>query len=358
MKMMKTRVYITTDVECAEERTIGGKNVPVQGYDVRVWGRFKNQSRDLGIGLIMRELEAEGLEGTFYTEVFGSHFFGREGLADAVREMVTRGHDVQLHTHPVQRVADFRSRGLAAAPDDIGAYDEARQVELLKEGIDILESCGVPKGHVTSFRAGNFGAGNSTWDAMAKAGLVVSSNFNPCYFDKNCKMRSDRASPGLFDTGRGVWELPISNFKDPGGGLRHVQITAVSLEEMKRYLLDAHALGIGEVTLVTHSFELCHIDDPATGLGRVNTINLLRLRGLCRFLERHRDLFEVDTAGGLGLRIKEGKEDPSKRASAQTAQYPAGRARHKARRLVEQAFKRAEAKLRFPPFVFGSLARP
>ncbi len=354
---MRTRVYITIDTECAEERTIAGREIPAQGYDVRVWGRFKNQKRDLGIGLIMRELEAQGHRGTFYTEVFGSHHFGKPALEEAVRAMLARGHDVQLHTHPVQRVADFRTRGVPPAPDDIGAYDDARQVELLREGIDILESCGVPKGDVLSFRAGNFGANNATWAAMAKAGLVVSSNYNPCYFDKNCKMRFDGSPPGLFEAVPGVWEVPISNFKDVGGGFRHLQITAVSLEETKRYLFEAHARGIGEVMLVTHSFELCHIDDPMERLGRVNSINLLRLRGLSRFLARRSDLFEVDTAGALAARIKDGREKPAARGAV-TAEYPSGLARHKARRLVEQALKRAEAKVKIGGGVFGSLARP
>ncbi len=349
---MKTRVYITTDVECAEERNVGGNRLPPQGFDVRVWGRFDNQDEDLGIGLIMRELEAEGLRGTFYTEVFGSHYFGRDRLAEAVSAMVARGHDVQLHTHPIQRVADWRTRGLAPAPDNIADYPVSQQVELLGEGIEILESCGVPKGTVTSFRAGHFGASNDTWDAMAQARLVVSSNFNPSYFTKNCKMRFDGASPGLFDTGRGVWELPISNFRSGRGRFRHVQIAAISLEETKRFLLDSHDRGITEVTVVTHSFEMCHIDDPAAKRGRLNTLNLLRLRGLCRFLAESRDHFEVDTVGALGARIRSGAEKP---AARNTADYPSGRPLQKARRLVEQAVKRMEAKA---PLSFGSVKRP
>jgi hypothetical protein len=351
---VKTRVYVTIDTECAEERIVSGKPVGLQGYDVRVWGRFRNQRRDLGIGLIMDELEAEGLRGTFYTEALGSHTFGKAGLEEAVRTMVGRGHDVQLHTHPIQRVGDYRTRGVPAVSDDIGKYDEAGQVALLREGIEILESCGAPGGSVLSFRAGNFGASNTTWSAMAQAGLVVSSNYNPCYFEKNCKMRSDRASPGLFDTGAGVWELPIANFRDVGGGFRHLQITAVSLAETKRFLLDANARGIREVTLVTHSFELGHIDDPAERRGRINTVNWLRLRGLCRFLGRNRDLFEVDTAGALAARIKDGRETPAARGAGE---YPSGRARDKARRLVEQAYKRLEARVRFPVPGFGSNPR-
>ncbi len=349
---MKTRVFVTVDVECAEERNLGGKQMPAQGYDVRVWGRFKNQPHELGIGLLMRELEAEGLRGTFFTEVFGAHHFGRKGLGEAVGAMLARGHDVQLHTHPVQRVANWRTRGLMPAPDNIADYDVSRQAELLREGVEILEGCGVPKGKVMAFRAGNFGAENATWEAMARVGLVLSSNYNPCYFAKNCKMRSQKSAPGLFLADSGVWELPISNFREPGGGHRHMQITAVSLDEMKSYLLDAHARGIFEVTVVTHSFELCHIDEPEAHLGRVNTINLLRFRGLCRFLAKRSDIFAVDTAGALAQRLLQGSEAARPNGAGE---YPLGLRRHKAKRLVEQAWKRVEAKL---PLSFATLARP
>ena len=348
----KTRVYITTDVECAEERVIGGKPMPAQGYDLRVWCRFANQTRELGIGLIMSELEAHGMRGTFYTEVFGAHHFGIEGLREACQAMRGRGHDVQLHTHPIQRRADYRSRGEEPAGDNISDYDAARQAELLTEGIEILGRCGIPKDEVVSFRAGNFGANNDTWSAMAKAGLRVSSNYNPCYFQKNCKMRSDESGAGLFyvKTGRGadgVWELPISNFREEGGNYRHVQITAVSLDEMKDHLREARRLGIGEVTVVTHSFEFCHIDSIEKKSGRTNTVNLLRLRGLCRFLREHSDEFEVETVGALAKRLGTGnpQTDP-----VRVVEMPRGKRRHKARRLVEQAFKRAEAKI---PIGFG-----
>ena len=338
---MKTRVYITVDVECAEER---GQNQPLQGYDLRVFGRFENQKDALGIELLMRELEACGQRGTFFTEALGSHTFGREGLSEACKAMVERGHDVQLHTHPIQRVADYRTRGQAPAKDDIGAYDVATQVEILQEGTRILEDCGVPK--VRAFRAGNFGADNGTWEAMAKAGLVLSSNYNPCYFGKNCKMRLEGAGAGLFRAPNDVWELPISTFTEHGGGQRHVQITAISLAETIDYLEKARALGLHEVTVVTHSFELCHIDSISGRLGRPNTINLLRFRGLCRYLAAHSDAFEVDTVGALAERLANGTEAP-KGPFLRTR--PAGSLRKKLARLPEQALKRLESRAKWAP---------
>jgi hypothetical protein len=134
----RTRVYITVDVECAEERIHAGRTSPPVGYDVRVWGRLVNQREPLGIELIMRELEACGQRGTFFVEALGSHYFGKRGLAEVCQALRGRGHDVQLHVHPVQRRADFRSRGEAPASDDIADYTEDDQASLLREGRDLL----------------------------------------------------------------------------------------------------------------------------------------------------------------------------------------------------------------------------
>jgi hypothetical protein len=339
--MARTRVYVTIDVECAEERSAGGRSLPALDYDARVWGRFRNQRHDLGIGLIMRELEVHGLRATFFTEVLGSQTFGIDGLRRIIAEIRERGHDVQLHAHPIQRCARYRSLGRAPVDDDIGTYTLDEQTALLGEAIAILASCGVPRDEVRAFRAGNYGASNTTWAAMAAVGLPLSSSYNPCYFDRNCRMRFADSRPGLFRAEHGIFELPISNFVERAGRHRHLQITAVSLAEMTRYLEDARRIGIGEVTIVTHSFEFAHLDPRDPGRAGVNRINLHRLRGLCRFLhERHAE-FEVETIGALAARLHAGDAVPS----AIATEMPTGRRRDRARRLFEQGLKRMEAKL-------------
>jgi peptidoglycan/xylan/chitin deacetylase (PgdA/CDA1 family) len=298
---VKSRVYITVDTECAEERLVRGTLQPALGYDLRVWGRFANHDEELGIPLIMRELEAEGLRATFFVEPFGARHFGIDGLAAVCRAIRARGHDVQLHAHPMQQRPCFRSEGVAAPPDDLCAYDVDGQTELLRRGLDTLEEAGVPRAELRAFRAGNFGADERTWEAMARCGLTVSSNSNPNYGKRNCKIPW-RGNPGLFDTEKGVFELPVSNFSDGNGGFRHLQIMAVSLAEMKDYLVQAHALGIREITLFTHSFEFFYIDDLSRRHARVSTINVSRLRGLARFLRANAGRFEVETVGDLARR--------------------------------------------------------
>jgi hypothetical protein len=343
----RTRVYITVDIEGAEERPRGAGGLqPALGYDLRIWGRLTNQRRELGIGLIMDELEACGLRGTFFTEVFGAAFFGEQGLREICDALRGRGHDVQLHAHPAQRTPRWRSEGRAEPPDDMHAFSRDDQARLLREGLAILGRCGVPAAELRAFRAGNYGASNETWDAMRDAGLRLSSSYNPSYLGRSCRMQWPRAEPALFDTGHGVWELPISNFRLPRGGLRHLQITAVSREEVIDYLEQARALDIPEVTLVTHSFEYFWVDSIRDRRGRPNPINAARLRGVCRWLAAHARDFEVETVGALARRLPApALPSPSAaRGPAPAPRLPTGSLLWGAKRLAEQAIKRLGAR--------------
>ena len=64
-----TRVYLTVDIEGAEERPGRDGVVPPQDYDLRVWGRFANQADELGLPVLLDRLERHGLPGTFFVEI-------------------------------------------------------------------------------------------------------------------------------------------------------------------------------------------------------------------------------------------------------------------------------------------------
>ncbi len=335
----KTRVYFTVDVECREQRHVAGKLQPAAGYDLRVWGRFRNQNRQLGIGLIMDELERHGFAATMYLDPFGSLHFGRSEFCEVCQQIRERGHDLQVHAHPIQRQGNWISEHIKPQRDKMNEYDRAGQVAILREALDIFVDAGVPRDELTSFRAGHFAANPDTWRAMAEVGLRVSSSFNPCYVDKGvCQIKWEKASGGLFNTGHHVWELPITTFQNRSGHHRHLQLTAVSLAEVIHVLKQARRIGMKEVTIVTHSFEFFHIDDESEGLGRINTLNVKRLRGLSKFLAKHHDAFEVDTAGSLAKRLPEQKVRP-------VDGFVQGKRTLQAARMIAQAYKRLETSL-------------
>ena len=337
---MKTRVYLTIDTECREERRSGGRVLSAAGYDTRIWGRFANQRRELGIGLLMSTLESHGLRGTFYLDPFGSLYFGKEGLREVVDALRARGHDVQLHAHPIQREADWITRSIVPPSDHMADYGVDAQTTLLREGAALLIEAGVASEQLCSFRAGNFGANNDTWRAMSASGLRISSNYNPCYAARGMKMRPERPSPQLFEVGRGIWELPITNLRQTDGSYRHLQITALSFLELRAALLQAHQLGLAEVTIVTHSFELLHLDSASERRGRLNRINYLRLRALCAFLARNGHRFEVETVAQLNARLSAGPP-------ATDRPWPQGGRLLRYARLAEQLCKRIDARLPF-----------
>lgn len=336
---MRTRVYITCDVECAEERVDGaGRVTPAIGYDLRMRGRFVGRARGLGLDFMLDELDRAGLPATFFVEMLGAGHFGEDGLRDVCTELRDRGHDVQLHLHPVLADPLWHSRGRELVSDDIGDYPVADQERMLRDGIAIMVRCGVPAGDILAFRAGNFGAANSTWDAMRAAGLRLSSSYNPYYFGSSCKLSCPRVEQTLFDTGRGVWELPVTNFAEPHGATRHLQIAAVSVDELISVLEQAHRQGVSHVTIVTHPFEFFYVDSIAERRGRPNRINLRRFRGMCRYLAAHPHLFAIDTVGALAARL------PDQAPSPRPAMLRGSR-RHYVRRLVEQTAKRVDQRL-------------
>jgi hypothetical protein len=335
----QTRVYLTVDVECAEERIIGAALQPARGYDLRVWGRLANQQRQLGLPLIADELAEAGLEATFFVEPFGSAYFGEAGLVEVCGFLRERGHDVQLHAHPTQRCIDWHSRNEPRLPDDMAAYPTGMQVALLREGMAILQRCGVPRTTLLGFRAGNFGANNDTWRAMAAVGLRLSCNFNLDYLDKTCRILWATPANALFDTHLGVHELPVTNFANGRGRFRHLQVSAVSFPEMRHALLEASRLGLPQVTVLTHPFEYFLVDDDREGTGRPNPINIERLHQLCGFLREHSDLFVVETVGALAQRLGHGVVLPEKTV------VPRGRRSLRYGRFAEQAYKRLAARL-------------
>ena len=314
-----------------------GKIRPPMGYDLMMWGRFGNQSRPLGIELLLNELRAHDFAATFFVEALCAEVFGSSGLADVCSTLLSEGQDVQLHLHPNMRLPEWRATGGSPLPDNIGEYDLEAQVELLEAGLRLLTSAGVPLGNLVAFRAGNYGADNCTWEALHRVGLVVDSSLNLSYLDGDCMIRWDTPEIDLFAAVPGVWELPVTNFSD-GGGYRHLEITAISFAEMVAALRAARSGRVEHVTIVAHPAEFFTIDSAEQKLGRPNRINIGRFRRLLAFLAAHPGDFEVRTVGDLGRALRSGDAVAPLERSA----IPRGSPIRKVLRVAVQIAKRLD----------------
>ncbi len=308
--MNPTNVYLTIDTECTEERLLRGRIRPPLGYELMMWGRFRNQRRPLGIEWIIGELARYRMAATFFVEALCADVFGHGGLAEVCSYLLACGQDVQLHLHPNLRRPAWRATGGQPLCDNIGEYPIEEQTALLRDGLAHLERCGVPPDTILGFRAGNYGAANSTWEAMRRIGIVVDSSLNLRYLGKDCSIEWPNPEIDLFQPVPGVWELPVANFRE-GGAFRHLEITAVSAAEMAAALLQAQRNGVRHVTIVAHPAEFFVIDSADRKRGRPNRINMGRFRKLLQFLAINRDAFAVHTVGQLGRAIKLGVIDAS-----------------------------------------------
>ena len=133
----KLRVYITIDTETS----MGGawrdpRNSPVP-LDRTVFGEVG--SVPYGIPLIMDILEEHGFRGTFFTEVFCAYNVGYPEVERVFRSISERGHDAQLHLHPVQRFyRDFLAGGPKREADLMFELPEEEQRTLIEEQRSIL----------------------------------------------------------------------------------------------------------------------------------------------------------------------------------------------------------------------------
>ena len=251
-------VYITVDTECS----LGGAWENPQWKPVRpdkaVLGKIG--STLYGLPLIMDILEEHGLRATFFTEVFIRDLLEGAELADAYVPILRRGHDAQLHLHPVfhyyREVTEGRLRREDLPPrmDLIGGLPFDTQIELLKKGRSIF--CDIFGSIPVAFRAGCYGASMATLDALAKVGIDYDTSFNAAYLGDSCLMGPKKPTNIPWRSGS-VWEIPVTTFETGAGsmrGLKPLEISAVSLWELQGVLEQAEHLGQEIVTVILHSF--------------------------------------------------------------------------------------------------------
>lgn len=80
----------------------------------------------------------------------------------------------------------------------------------------------------------------------------------------------------------GVYEYPMTVFKDGPGSLRHVQLGACSYREMESLLWQALKAERKAFVILSHNFELLN-----QAQNRPDKVVVERMRKLCRFFDQH-----------------------------------------------------------------------
>lgn len=292
-------IFITIDTECSLGGALDDRLKHPVSPERAILGRIGSEC--YGTPLLMSILEGNGLRGTFFLEVLASHVVDEQQMADAYGQIVARGHDAQLHLHPVYhyyrslRQGTVRRDQLPPNMDLIGGLPIETQLQLLTEGSSLLRK--FTGKNPVAFRAGCFGASNSTLSALAQVGIQYDSSFNAAYLGQTCLLKP-RSQPNSPWQANGVWEVPITNFETGFGrlrGLKHLDVVAVSLSEMRRVLLAAERMQLGTVVFLLHSFSFLKRRDVQFRDMRPDRLVIRRFEALCRFLHANSHRFQLRT---------------------------------------------------------------
>jgi peptidoglycan/xylan/chitin deacetylase (PgdA/CDA1 family) len=228
----QTLVMITVDVESYAKGNPG----------LQIWG--KQPDGEHGIQRMMDMLDAHGLKGTFYLNVYEAAKHGETDIAKVARAIHLRGHDLQLHTHPGPM---FGIEYMQQASLD-------KQVEILKWGKDLIRQWTGKT--VVAHRAGGFAANLDTLKACKLAGLQIDSSFSPVSGDT--VLAQQLPATNLPHEIEGVVELPITYYAQARLGnwqsLRYLDIEGSSYDEMVDAIRQFRDAGFPVVNIMMHSF--------------------------------------------------------------------------------------------------------
>ncbi|MBT8337937.1 MAG: polysaccharide deacetylase [Gemmatimonadetes bacterium] len=277
-------VYYTVDTEVWWAR---GSHDGRSGFadEFRRWFHGATPRGDYGVPFQMRLLSEHGLKGVFFVEPLFAAVVGSDPLEEMVECILEAGHDVQLHAHVEWLRHIDHPVAVPGTGPHIRSFGLADQKRLLGEATRLLTEAGAP--HPTAFRAGNFGADDTTLAALAQLDIGVDSSLDRCYLDDDCRISGGAAIRQPRTIGETL-EVPVSAFVDYPGHLRPVHLNACGFGEVRHALQEAERLNHPTFVMVSHSFELLNGRQD-----RPDRVVLGRFEKLCRFLADHEDRFRT-----------------------------------------------------------------
>ena len=228
----------------------------------------------VGVRYQLARLAAHGLKACFFVDPMPALVYGIEPIRRMVEPILAAGQEVQLHIHPSW--ADLESPVF-----ELTGLDRPTQSALIRTARDLLIEAGAPP--PIAFRSGSYAADRATLEALSALGIRFDSSHNGSHHPDPSALPLDprRIAPAPVE---GLIEIPVTQIEQRRGSLRHLQICAVSFEEMRAALVHADDEAHPVVAIVGHSFELA-----TRGGGRANPALVRRFEKLCGFLAENRE---------------------------------------------------------------------
>lgn len=235
----------------------------------------------VGIGYQLRLLAEHRLKACFFVDPMPAAIHGVEVVRAIVAPILAAGQEVQLHLHPNWAGAAAGDGGAAHGAFELVDLSRDDQQALLARAIDWLVEAGCER--PVAFRAGSYAANDATIDALAVLGIDYDSSHNGSAhpWPSGLSLPPEAIAPVAH---RGLIECPVTLIEEAPGRLRHFQICALSVAEMRAALDHAAREGHAAVTIVSHGFELANRAGTAA-----NAVHVRRFEALCTMLAERRD---------------------------------------------------------------------
>jgi len=303
---MTPGVFITIDVECSMGGAWRDESTEPVPPSRGMMGRYGD--RELGVPLIVRILEDNGLAGTFFVEPFNREL-GHPGQTESVCTfLLDHGQDVQLHIHPNHKHYGLHKAGVPfTRTDNIADLPPEAQREMLAEGAERLK--GYTGTAPVAFRAGNMSASEETLRQLSAIGIKIDSSYTFPYVGGQCKFADRELYNGSKWYGD-VLELALSGFHQPRvpglHRIKPVDIVGISFEECRDAIGKIIAAG-ADAVMILHSFSLFKVRNYQYDGGKLNRIVTRRFRRLCRWLAEHGKDVPVHTFSELATAVADSR---------------------------------------------------
>lgn len=237
--MAVAKIIFTVDVEGHV-----GKN-PIEKL---IYGRMKDGTV-IGIDMIMDCLDEHGVTGLFFVDIAEAWEYGEQKVANILRHIDERGHDVGVHIHP-DHMADKKRLFLSE-------YSYEEQTDIIKKCTDFYKT--VLDKDPKAFRAGKYGANWDTLDILAKFGYKA--DFSEFYGQKWCRIAPACTKSKMVRLENGLLEIPVTSyqsFRTPFYS-RFDKMDVENCYSEFRHVLDniVDNMGYNVIVLFAHSFSLC-----------------------------------------------------------------------------------------------------
>lgn len=200
-----------------------------------------------GIDMLMDILDKYKMRGLFFVDIAEAWDYGEEKIAEVLKHIKTRGHEVGVHIHP-DHMADKKRLFLSE-------YDYEEQYEIIRKCTDFYENILGEK--PLAFRAGKYGANRETLDILAELGYRV--DFSEFYGQKWCHIDPPVAKVNPQKLENGLIEIPVTSYVslDMGGYSRHDKLDCgQTYSEFKTVMNKLEKNNNDIAVLFAHSFSL------------------------------------------------------------------------------------------------------